>query len=73
MELIVAPMPNPRILAWARQESGHAADRVAARLRVDAGRLRAWETGARQPTLRQVGQLARFYKAEPPGLVPGSG
>lgn len=51
---------NPSILTWAREESGYAVDRVARRLQVKEERVAAWEKGERQPTLRQLEQLARF-------------
>ena len=52
---------NPSLLAWAREESGYALDRVAKRLQVKGERVAAWEAGVRQPTLRQVENLARFF------------
>ena len=52
---------NPSLLAWARVESGYALDRVAKRLQVKEERVAAWEAGQRQPTLRQVENLARFF------------
>ena len=56
------PIPiNPQLLSWARQESGFELFRVAKRLHVKQERLEAWEAGERQPTLRQVEQLAHFF------------
>lgn len=52
---------NPTLLAWAREESGYGLDRVAKRLRVKEERVSAWEKGERQPTIRQVEALARFF------------
>jgi Zn-dependent peptidase ImmA (M78 family)/transcriptional regulator with XRE-family HTH domain len=52
---------NPSLLAWARVESGYATDRIAKRLQVKEERVEAWEKGERQPTLRQVEELARFF------------
>ena len=52
---------NPSLLAWARVESGYATDRIARRLQVKEERVEAWEKGERQPTLRQVEELARFF------------
>ena len=52
---------NPSLLAWAREESGYATDRIAKRLQVKEERVEAWEKGERQPTLRQVEELARFF------------
>jgi Zn-dependent peptidase ImmA (M78 family)/transcriptional regulator with XRE-family HTH domain len=51
---------NPSLLAWARAESGYALDRVAKRLNVKQERVAEWEAGERQPTLKQVENLARF-------------
>lgn len=69
---------NPSLLAWAREESGYALDRVAKRLNVKEERVAAWEAGERQPTLRQVENLARFlhrplsvfFMPRPPQLPP---
>lgn len=51
---------NPSLLAWARGESGYTVDKIAKRLNVTEERILAWEAGERQPTLRQVENLARF-------------
>jgi len=69
---------NPRVLQWARMESGWPADRVAKRLQVKVERVNAWEKGERQPTLRQVEELSRFlhrplsvfFLPKPPELPP---
>ena len=69
---------NPRLLAWAREESGIATDRVARRMQVKTERVEAWEQGERQPTMRQVEELARFlhrplsvfFLQKPPQLPP---
>jgi Zn-dependent peptidase ImmA (M78 family) len=69
---------NPQLLSWARQESGFELFRVAKRLNVKLERLEAWEAGERQPTLRQVEQLAHFFHRplsifflpRPPELTP---
>lgn len=69
---------NPQLLSWARQESGFELFRVAKRLNVKPERLEAWEAGERQPTLRQIEQLAHFFHRplsifflpRPPELTP---
>lgn len=69
---------NPRLLSWAREESGYDVERVAARLQVKEARVLAWEKGERQPTLRQVEKLAGFlhrplsvfFLPKPPQLPP---
>ena len=60
---------NPPLLAWGREESGYGVDRVAKRLQVTAERVTEWETGERQPTLRQVENLARFFHAASPATA----
>jgi Zn-dependent peptidase ImmA (M78 family)/transcriptional regulator with XRE-family HTH domain len=52
---------NPDLLSWARQESGFELFRVAKRLNVKPEKVEAWETGERQPTMRQIENLARFF------------
>jgi Zn-dependent peptidase ImmA (M78 family)/transcriptional regulator with XRE-family HTH domain len=69
---------NPSLLIWAREESGYGIERLARRLQVKEERIAAWETGQRQPTLRQVEQLAAFlhrplsvfFLPRPPQLPP---
>lgn len=48
---------NPQLLAWARQESGYALERVSRKFK----RFEAWEQGEVQPTVRQVEALAHFF------------
>lgn len=69
---------NPELLSWARQESGFELFRVAKRLNVKPEKVEAWETGERQPTMRQIENLARFFHRplsifflpQPPQLLP---
>jgi Zn-dependent peptidase ImmA (M78 family) len=69
---------NPAVLRWAREESGYAPQRVAARLQVKEKRVQAWEAGERQPTQRQLEELAKFFRrplglffqSRPPQLTP---
>lgn len=69
---------NPELLSWARQESGFELFRVAKRLNVKPEKIEAWETGERQPTMRQIENLARFFHRplsvfflpQPPRLTP---
>ncbi|MCC6651029.1 MAG: ImmA/IrrE family metallo-endopeptidase, partial [Candidatus Eisenbacteria bacterium] len=57
------PIPvSVEVLRWARQQSGYDAARVAKSLGVKLERLVAWEAGERQPTLRQVQNLAKVYR-----------
>jgi Zn-dependent peptidase ImmA (M78 family)/DNA-binding XRE family transcriptional regulator len=72
------PPVNPSVLAWAREESGYASDRVAKRLNVKEERLLGWEQGDQQPTVRQIERLAQlfhrplsvFFLPRPPQLPP---
>jgi len=72
---------NPEVLRWARKESGYPTDRVANRLNVKEERVRAWEKGERQPTERQLEELAKFLRRplgifflpRPPQLLPLGG
>jgi len=52
---------NPELLAWAREQSGYQPEPVAKRLSVKVERFLSWEHGDRQPTVRQVEALAKFY------------
>lgn len=69
---------NPQLLIWAREQSGHDADRIAKRLQVKAARVLAWEAGEQKPTFRQVEKLAQFlhrpfsvfFLPAPPQLSP---
>jgi transcriptional regulator with XRE-family HTH domain len=75
-----APTPSitPAVLAWARAESGYDVEQVAKRLQVKVERVRSWESGDRQPTLRQLESLAKFFHRpfsifflpRPPQLAP---
>lgn len=62
------PIPvSTEVLRWARHESGYDVARVAKGLGVKVERITAWEAGERQPTMRQVENLARLYR-RPLGL-----
>ena len=78
MTTLGLPVPNPAIIAWARQDSGHTPERAAQRLRIPVDRLLAWEQGRRQPTLKRLERLAGFlrrplsvfFQDAPPRLPP---
>ena len=73
----LAPV-NPRVLVWARQDSGWALEDVAKKLAIKVERLQAWESGEKKPTVRQVQNLAEFlhrplstfFQPNPPDLPP---
>jgi Zn-dependent peptidase ImmA (M78 family)/DNA-binding XRE family transcriptional regulator len=65
---------TPEVLRWARDDAGVTVADLAARVGVDAGRVRAWELGEEQPSLAKLRQAAEllgrpvafFFVAEPP-------
>lgn len=76
---VAAPVPvSATVLIWAREESGYALERAAEKLSVKPARLAEWESGERQPTMRQIEALARvyhrplslFFQPKPPSLPP---
>jgi Zn-dependent peptidase ImmA (M78 family)/transcriptional regulator with XRE-family HTH domain len=56
------PVPvSTAVLLWARQESGYPLETAAKKLHIKADRLSDWEQGERQPTLKQIENLAKLY------------
>lgn len=53
---------NPPLLAWALAESGHTLERVAKGIDVKEERIKDWLEATRQPTMRQVENLAHFFQ-----------
>lgn len=72
------PIPNPKLIAWAREDAGYDIERIAKRLQVSPDKARGWEEGGKPPTVRQMMNLAAylrrplslFYQAEPPKVRP---
>lgn len=60
-------MVNGPMLEWARVEAGYALEQIAQKIHQSVEKLRAWETGAAQPTLPQAERLAKLYE-RPLGL-----
>jgi Zn-dependent peptidase ImmA (M78 family) len=68
----------PSVLKWARVSLGKSIDEVAKRLDISGSVVENWETGDKQPTLKQLRELTTFYKrplaafflAEPPQEPP---
>src|SRR5947207_2246834 len=60
------PTINPRILLWARESAGltleGAAKTIGLTGRNAAERLAEMEAGARDPTRRQIGEMAKAYR-----------
>lgn len=53
---------NPRVLAWAREQSETSRDEAAQRAGVRVARIDEWESGESIPTFRQLRVLAGLYK-----------
>lgn len=60
------------MLAWARSESGYAAEPVANRIGTKPERVVAWEKGERAPTMRQLEKrgISRKELARRMGIAP---
>jgi len=69
---------TPRLLEWAREQSGLPIEAVAKWLQVDAAKVKAWEHAEGKPTVRQTMSLAKlfrrpfglFFLPEPPVVAP---
>ncbi len=69
---------NPPLLQWALAESGYTLERVAKGIDVKEERIKDWLQATRQPTMRQVENLAHFFQRPfsifflpaPPKLTP---
>lgn len=53
---------TPNILKWARESAKIAEETAAAKVHVSVAKLREWESGADQPTIKQAQDLAKAYK-----------
>lgn len=53
---------TPVVLKWARESAGIGIDFAAAKVSVSAEKLKEWEEGKSQPTIRQAQILARTFK-----------
>jgi Zn-dependent peptidase ImmA (M78 family)/DNA-binding XRE family transcriptional regulator len=53
---------TPKVLKWARESARISPDTAAAKVSVVIDRLKEWEEGTSQPTIRQAQKLAKFYK-----------
>jgi Zn-dependent peptidase ImmA (M78 family)/DNA-binding XRE family transcriptional regulator len=51
----------PAVLAWARESAGLRPDEAARRLTVSLATLQQWETGALEPTIKQLRRAANLY------------
>ena len=53
---------TPNVLKWARESAKMSEQTAAAKVSVTADKLREWEEGTGQPTIRQAQTLAKAYK-----------
>lgn len=53
---------EPSLLRWARESLGFASEDAARRVGVKSARVESWERGDTQPTMRQLRELANFYR-----------
>lgn len=53
---------TPKVLKWARESSKISLEEAASKLKIDAPKLKDWEEGRTQPTIRQAKILAKAYK-----------
>jgi len=53
---------TPNVLKWARESARMTEETAAAKVTVSVERLRSWEDGTEQPTIRQAQTLAQAYK-----------
>jgi Zn-dependent peptidase ImmA (M78 family)/DNA-binding XRE family transcriptional regulator len=53
---------TPNVLKWARESARMTEETAAAKVSVTVDRLKEWEEGASQPTIRQAQTLAKAYK-----------
>lgn len=53
---------TPNVLKWARESARMTEETAAAKVAVSVERLRSWEDGSEQPSIRQAQTLAKAYK-----------
>lgn len=53
---------TPNVLKWARESARMAEETAAAKVSVTVERLKQWEEGINQPTIKQAQKLAKAYK-----------
>lgn len=53
---------TPNVLKWARESARMTEETAAAKVSVSADKLKEWEAGISQPTIRQAQTLAKAYK-----------
>lgn len=53
---------TPNVLKWARESARMSEETAAAKILVTIEKLKEWEVGSSQPTIRQAQNLAKIYK-----------
>jgi len=53
---------NPEVLTWARETVGFSEDDLAAKLKVNAETVQAWENGSKRPSIAKLKQIANTLK-----------
>ena len=53
---------TPNVLKWARESARMTEETAAAKVSVKVDKLKEWEEGTNQPTIRQAQTLAKAYK-----------
>jgi Zn-dependent peptidase ImmA (M78 family)/DNA-binding XRE family transcriptional regulator len=53
---------TPNVLKWARESASMTIETAAAKVSVPVDKLKEWEVGTNQPTIRQAQTLAKAYK-----------
>jgi Zn-dependent peptidase ImmA (M78 family)/DNA-binding XRE family transcriptional regulator len=53
---------TPNVLKWARESARMTEETAAAKVSVKVDRLKEWESGTSQPTIKQAQKLAKAYK-----------
>jgi DNA-binding transcriptional regulator YiaG len=53
---------TPSVLKWARESTRMTEETAAAKVSVTVNKLKEWEAGTNQPTIRQAQILAKAYK-----------
>ncbi|WP_439481851.1 helix-turn-helix domain-containing protein [Cyclobacterium plantarum] len=53
---------TPNVLKWARESARMTEETTAAKVSVKVEKIKEWEAGTSQPTIRQAQTLAKAYK-----------
>lgn len=61
MAVSIPALVNPKLLAWAREQAGYTLETAVEKLKLPLQKLRAWEEGKKQPSVRQAENLAKKY------------